>query len=361
MAGQGFRNPHWNLVLIRPIYLLVMGLLNHQLYIDRIDAYIDPPRPVARAIITHGHADHARDGHEHVLATPDTIAIMKVRYGENCAKNFQAAEYGAPLRMGNLTITFYPAGHILGSAQVLIEGAGERIVVTGDYKRGADSTCVDFETVPCDTLVTEATFGLPLFRHPDPKEEIGKLLRSLRDYPERAHIVGAYPLGKTQRVISLLREGGYDAPLYLHGSQVKLCKLYQVRGVNLGDIRPATGPDKASLAGAVIIAPPSAVKDVWSRRFPDPVIAVASGWMTVKQRAKQSNAELPLVISDHADWRELTDTITETGAARIWVTHGREEALVHHCRKEGLEAEPLYLQGREDDEDEALSGKGEGA
>lgn len=308
--------------------------------------------PRKNAIVTHGHADHARFGHENVLATPETIEIMKVRYGENSAKNFQALEYGKPLKIDDVTVTFYPAGHILGSAQVLLEHKGERIVVTGDYKRGADTTCAPFEVVKCNILVTEATFGLPVFQHPPPLEEIGKLLRSLKENPDRAHVVGAYALGKAQRVIRLLRDSGYSKPIYMHGALFKLCDLYQSLGIDLGDLRKVTGMDKDDLKGEVVLAPPSALKDRWSRRLPDPVISMASGWMSVKQRARQRGVELPLVISDHSDWRELLQTIKDSEAECIWVTHGREDALVYACRQMGLKAEPLSIQGRDENEGE---------
>ncbi|MDB5621811.1 MAG: ligase-associated damage response exonuclease [Devosia sp.] len=324
-------------------------ILDRNLHLKAIDAFVDPSTPKARAIITHGHADHARSGHGAVLATPDTIAIMKVRYGEDCAGEFQALPFGEPLAIDDVRITFYPAGHILGSAQVLIEQDGQRVVVTGDYKRGSDRTAQPYELVPCDLLVTEATFGLPVFQHPSPQIEIGRLLNSVRKNPERSHLIGCYALGKAQRVIALLRDAGYDAPIYLHGAMIRLCALYEELGVSLGDLRPATGVAKGELAGAVVIAPPSAIRDRWSRRFPDPVTCQASGWMSVKQRARQALVELPLVISDHCDWGELRQTIQETEAQTVWVTHGREDALVYWCRQQGLEAEPLNIQGFEDD------------
>ena len=329
--------------------LTVMTLLNHELYIEPIDAYIDPVRPVRRAIITHGHADHARPGHDHVLATPQTIAIMKQRYGAHCAGTFQELDFGTPLVDGPVTITLFPAGHILGSAQVRLAYQGRVAVVTGDYKTHADSTAQPFELVPCDLFVTEATFGLPVFQHPDPRREIIRLLESVAAQPERCHVIGAYALGKAQRVIRLIREAGHDAPIFLHGAQEKLCAYYASQGVELGPLQKALDRDKASFPGHIVIAPPSALRDRWSRRLPDPVVCQASGWMTIKQRAKQSGVELPLVISDHADWNELTATITATGAETIWVTHGREDALVHWCRARGLQAEPLYMQGREED------------
>ncbi|RYE07297.1 MAG: ligase-associated DNA damage response exonuclease [Hyphomicrobiales bacterium] len=322
--------------------------LSRDLEISPIGAFIDPPQPRDRAIITHGHADHARAGHGAVLATPDTIAIMQTRYGADAAGTWDPLPFGERREVDGVTISLHPAGHILGSAQVLLEYRGQRIVVTGDYKRLADRTAQPFELVPCDLLVTEATFGLPVFQHPHPADEIARLLRSVAAYPQRAHVVGCYALGKAQRVISLLREGGYDAPIYLHGAMLRLCDLYVERGIPLGDLRPSLDVPKAGLAGQIVIAPPSAIKDRWSRRLPDPVLAVASGWMSVKQRARQSGVELPLVISDHADWNELRQTITETGANTIWVTHGREDALVYWSQQQGLAAEPLNIEAYED-------------
>jgi putative mRNA 3-end processing factor len=326
-----------------------MKWLNHELHIKPVNTFIDPIRPVNRAIITHGHSDHARAGHNHVLATPQTIEIMKARYGPNCANHFQPLNYGQPLRFGGVEIKLFPAGHILGSAQVCVEYKGQRAVVTGDYKIVADSSAQHFELVRCDLLVTEATFGLPVFQHPQPAEEIKKLLASLATNSDRPHVIGAYALGKSQRVIKLLREAGYEEPIYLHGAQENLCEYYQSQGVDLGNLQKAFHNREENFCGKVVIAPPSAIRDRWSRRFKNPLICRASGWMTVKQRAKQSGVELPLVISDHADWNELTQTIRETEAETVWVTHGREEAVVHWCQLSGLNAQPLYIQGREEE------------
>src|SRR5579864_1832724 len=319
--------------------------------------HIDPTRPVERALITHAHSDHARAGHGAVLATRETLDLMRLRYGENFAGSTQAAAYGESIELGGAVVTFQPAGHVLGSAQIAVEADGLRVVASGDYKNVADPTCAPFELVPCDVFITEATFALPVFRHGEPGGEIAKLLHSVALFPERAHLVGAYSLGKAQRVIALLRTAGYDAPIYLHGAMEKITRYYQSRGVALGDLRMVKGMKKTALAGTVTLAPPSATSDIWTRRFPDPVTAFASGWMRVRARARQRGVELPLVISDHADWDGLTATIMATGAGEIWVTHGQEDALVHWCTARGLKARPLDIvgYGDEDETDGAAS------
>ena len=315
------------------------------------DLHIDPVRAVEQAVVTHGHADHARPGNGRVLATPETLAIMRARYGDAAARQVRPLAYGESLDLGDVTIRLVPAGHVLGSAQVVLEHGGQRIVVSGDYKRRRDPTCPAFEPVACDVFVTEATFALPVFRHPDDAGEIASLLASVALFPERAHLVGAYGLGKAQRVIRLIREAGWDRPLFLHGALQALCDLYAAHGIGLGPLEPATGRDRAAFAGEIVLAPPGSLKDRWSRRLPDPVTAMASGWMRVRQRAKQRGVELPLIISDHADWDELTATLADVGAPEVWVTHGREEALVHWAGKRGIRARALSLIGREDEDD----------
>jgi putative mRNA 3-end processing factor len=319
------------------------------LYCEPGDFYIDPHRSVERAVITHGHSDHARSGHGAVLATHETIEIMKVRYGDDCAGAFQPLALGTPISINGVSVRLVPAGHILGSAQVVIEWAGKRAVISGDYKRAADPTCAPFELVPCDVFVTEATFALPVFRHEKAEHEVEKLLGSMAAEPDRTHLIGAYNLGKCQRMIRVIRDAGYDAPIYLHGAVIALTELYQRLGIELGDLRPATTTDAKSLRGGIVMCPPSALGDRWSRRFGDPVNAFASGWMRVRGRARQHGVELPLVVSDHVDWPELIATVTEVGAEDIWVTHGREDALVHYLATLGLKARALALVGREEE------------
>ncbi len=314
--------------------------------------HVDPVRPVDRALITHGHSDHARAGHGAVLATRETIDLMRLRYGDGFAGSIQAIEYGEPIALGGVTVSFHPAGHVLGSAQILVEAGGVRVVASGDYKDAPDPTCAPFELVPCDVFITEATFGLPVFRHGDAAAEIAKLLRSVALFPERAHLIGAYSLGKAQRIIALLRAAGYDQPIYLHGAVEAITSYYAAR-MDLGALRLARDAEKSDLAGAIAICPPSALNDRWSRRFPDPVTAFASGWMRVRARARQRGIELPLVISDHCDWDGLTRTIAATGASDIWVTHGAEEALVHWCSTRGLAARPLHMIGYGEEDGEA--------
>lgn len=325
------------------------------------DFHIDPVRPVARALITHGHSDHARAGHGTVLATQETLDIMRLRYGEGFAGATQAVAYGERIRLGDVDVTFHPAGHVLGSAQIAVTHGATRIVASGDYKDAPDPTCAPFELVPCDVFITEATFGLPVFRHSGTEGEIDKLLTSVRLFPERAHLVGAYSLGKAQRVIALIRSAGYDAPIYLHGAMEAVTRYYQSRGIGLGALRPARGVAKAELAGTITLAPPSAITDIWTRRFPDPVAAFASGWMRVRARARQKGIELPLVISDHADWDGLTATIAATGAGEVWVTHGQEDALVHWCHSRGLKARPLDLVGYGEEDEESAPAPAEDA
>lgn len=322
------------------------------LYCQAGDFFIDPVRPVSRAVITHGHADHARAGHGNVLATQETLAIMAIRYGADFADTTQEAILSHPYRMGDATVSLFPAGHVLGSAQVLVEHEGHRLVASGDYKRHTDPTVTPFEVVPCDTFITEATFGLPVFRHPPGAQEVAKLLDSLSLFEDRPHLVGAYSLGKAQRVIAEMREAGYDAPIYLHGAMEKLCAFYEAQGVALGDLRPVAGMGAKHVGGSIIMCPPGSLNDRWSAKFGDAITCFASGWMKVRARARQRGVELPLVMSDHADWEDLCATILDTGASEIWVTHGQEDGLVHWCGTQGIEAKPLNMIGYNDEGDE---------
>lgn len=314
--------------------------------------FVDPTRPVDLAAVTHGHSDHARPGHGTVLATPATLDIMALRLGDQAGAAQRPLAYGEIVELGGVRLWLAPAGHVLGSAQLVMEYGDTRVVVSGDYKRQPDPTCAAFMAVPCDVFITEATFALPVFRHPPPQDEIAKLLHSLQQFPDRTHLVGVYALGKAQRLIALLRASGYDAPVYLHGALRRLCDYYATRFIPLGDLQDATlAKGRArDFAGQIVLGPPSAFESPWIRRFADPLIAFASGWMQVRARARQRGVELPLVLSDHADWPELTATIAEIDPRETWVTHGREEALVRWCALHDRPARPLHLVGYEDED-----------
>ena len=318
------------------------------LYCAAGDFHIDPHGPVERAVITHGHSDHARSGHGSVLATAETLAIMRVRLGSGAGRTQQVLALGAPITIKDTRVWLVPAGHVLGSAQVVIEHKGQRAVVSGDYKRRADPTCAGFEVVPCDLFITEATFALPVFRHEPDATEIAKLLTSLTLFPERTHQIGVYGLGKCQRLIALLRQAGYDKPIWLHGAMKPMCDLYESLGIALGELRPVSEA-KDALPGQIVLSPPSALGDRWSRRFADPIPGFASGWMRIRARARQRGVELPLIISDHADWPELVQTIKDVGAGEIWITHGRDDALTLECQAMGLKARALSMVGYDEE------------
>ncbi len=269
---------------------------------------------------------------------------MKIRYGDNCAKHFQIVKYGERVYLDGVYITLFPAGHILGSAQVLLEKKGYKILVTGDYKTTSDETSQNFELVKTNTLVTEATFGLPIFCHPNPIEETKKIIYSLQNNPESNHLIGVYSLGKAQRIMSILREIGYSNKIYVHGSIVKINNYYLSKKINLGQFIQVNKDNIKSLKGKIILAPPSALKDIWSRKINNKIIGQASGWMSIKQRAKQKLIELPIIVSDHADWNELTKTVKDTEAEKILITHGQEDCLKYWCKKNGINAEALNTQ-----------------
>lgn len=302
--------------------------------------HIDPQRAVPRALVTHGHADHARPGHGAVLATPETLAIMALRYPRDRPAR-QPVRYGETVRLGDVTVRLAPAGHVLGSAQAVLEYRGRRVVVSGDYKRAPDPTCTAFEPVRADVFITEATFGLPVFRLPDDMAETARLLRSVETFPDRCHVVGAYSLGKCQRLLSLLRRAGYDRPVWLHRTLHEMTELYRRLGADFGETRPLG--NARGLAGEIVLHPPGPEQQ--TDRFAEPVRVFASGWMQIRAHARRRGVELPLAISDHADWTGLTTTIAETGAPEIRVTHGAPDALVHWVQGRGLDARPLATPG----------------
>ncbi len=313
------------------------------------DFFIDPILPVEKALITHAHTDHARPNNNLILSSKETIDLMKLRYGRNYCLKSQTIKFNEVVNINNLKISIYPAGHILGSVQFLIEYNGYRLLISGDYKRASDITCIDYEPVKCDSFITEATFGLPIFNHPNDKEEAQKLISSLINNKNSTHLIGVYALGKCQRLITLLRSLGYDKTIYLHGALIKICDFYSDIGINLGKIKKVTETSPSELLDSLILCPPSSLNDKWSQKFKNTIKGYVSGWMAIRQRVKQRNIELPIIISDHVDWKGILKTVSDVAPSEVLVTHGREEALVYYLSKKNYKTSALNLIGFEDE------------
>ncbi len=313
------------------------------------DFFIDPIFPVKRALITHAHTDHARPNNKVILSSKETIELMKLRYGQNYCSQSQIIKFNEVVKINNVKIRIYPAGHILGSVQFLIEYKGYRLLISGDYKRSIDLTCSQYEPVKCDTFITEATFGLPIFNHPNDKDEVKKLIDSLNTNNHSTHLVGVYALGKCQRLISLLRNLGYEKTIYLHGALMKISEYYSKIGINLGKIEKVSEKSPSQLINSLVLCPPSSLNDKWSQKFLNKIKGYVSGWMKIKQRIKQKNIELPLVISDHSDWKDILKTVEDVSPSEVLVTHGREEALVHYLNSKNYHSSALNLIGFEDE------------
>ena len=313
------------------------------LYCPAGDFYIDPWRPVARAVITHGHGDHARRGMGAYYATDPTLPILVWRLGQ---QKYHVHEYGVPFALGHAKVSLHPAGHVLGSAQVRVEVDGEVWVASGDYKRQTDPTCAPFEVVPCDTFITEATFGLPIYRWPDTRAVVSDIVQWREECALRgeAAILYCYALGKAQRVLAELKALD-TAPVWLHGAVAKGVDVYRAAGVEMVETRAVMGADKnQSYAGALVIAPPSAAGSPWVRRFRGAQHGFASGWMRVRGNRRRGNYDRGFVLSDHADWPALLTTVQETGATRVIATHGNTDALVRTLNEAGTRAETFDTQ-----------------
>lgn len=329
------------------------------LYCEVGDFYIDPWRPVSRAVITHAHGDHARWGHEQYLTTTDGRHVLRARMGPQA--QIETLEYGDSVTLGGVKLSLHPAGHVLGSAQVRLEYRGEVWVVSGDYKVAADSTCRPIEVVRCHTFITESTFGLPIYRWPAQET----LEQSLNDWwrgnreEGRASLVFGYAFGKAQRVLA-----GLDpsiGPIYCHGAVEKLNAAYRATGVELPSTSYAGRGGVDSWAGALIVAPPSAQGTPWTRKFGDAATAFVSGWMSVRGARRRRAVDRGFVLSDHADWPGLCTTIQGTGAERIFVTHGQIAPMVRWLTEHGLEAHSLHteFEGELDGRDEAVEAANE--
>ncbi len=327
------------------------------LYCSAGDFYIDPRRPVKRAVITHGHADHARWGSESYLCTQETKGLLQARLGSDV--KIDAMACGEVRTINGLRLSLHPAGHILGSAQVRIEHRDHVTVVSGDYKTAPDPTCAPLEPLDCHTFVSESTFGLPIFRWPTPEQvtaEIDAWWRDNRDQG-RTSILFAYGLGKAQRILA-----GLDpsiGPILTHGAVEKFNRSYREAGVVLPETRYIGDlKDKSRAREALVIAPPSADHPAWMRRFPGRSRAFASGWMRIRGHRRRRSVDRGFVMSDHADWNGLIQTILATGAEQVVVTHGYTAEMVRFLRQEGLSAAavPTGYRG-EGDADEAPPGE----
>ena len=320
------------------------------LYCPAGDFHIDPWRPVPRAVITHGHGDHARSGMGEYHCSEASVPILRWRLGE---QRVHAHAYGDAFTLGRARVSLHPAGHVLGSAQVRIAADGQVWVASGDYKRQPDPTCAPFEPVRCDTFITEATFGLPVYRWPDTREVAAEIVQWRQQCAARgeAAILYCYALGKAQRILAELLPLD-DQPALLHGAIDAGVQVYRDAGIAMLDTRRvAELPAGSDVAGQLILAPPSAAGSSWLRRFRRAQHGFASGWMRIRGNRRRRNVDRGFIVSDHADWPDLLRSIADSGARRIIATHGNTDALIRHLREQGVAAEAF----RTDYGDEALA------
>ena len=338
-----------------------MDLVIHRpegLYCPPGDFYIDPWRPVERAVITHAHGDHARTGNTHYLAAAAGEGVLRARLGE---VDLQVLPYGEAVTHHGVRLSFHPAGHVLGSAQVRLEHGGEVWVASGDYKTEADGTCAPFEPVRCDTFITESTFGLPIYRW-QPQQQIFDDINAwwrANAAAGRASILYCYAFGKAQRILSGLDAG--NGPILLHGAMEALTAAYRAAGVALPPAQHASSvTDPALLRSALVLAPPSSAGTPWVKRFGEHADAFASGWMQLRGTRRRRGVDRGFVLSDHADWPGLQAAVAATGAPRVFVTHGNVPVMVRWLQEQGLQAQAFTTEyGGEEEEEEA--GKAEAA
>jgi putative mRNA 3-end processing factor len=320
------------------------------LYCPPGDFYIDPWRPVGRAVITHAHADHARVGHGHYLAAQPAQGVLQARLGEI---NLQVLPYGERIVHNGVTVSLHPAGHVLGSAQVRLEHGGQVWVASGDYKVAPDRTCDPFEAVPCDVFITESTFGLPIYRWRSDDEIFADINTWWQGNVQagRASMLMCYSFGKAQRILSGIDPG--IGPIIVHGAVEPLNRAYREAGVKLPPtMEVADVTDKADFRRALVLCPPSAAAGPWARRFGDFSHAFASGWMQLRGARRRGGYDRGFVLSDHADWPGLMRAIGGTGAQRVIVTHGSIPVLVRYLTEQGLQAEAFHTEYGDDALDE---------
>ena len=306
------------------------------LYCPAGDFFIDPWRPVPRAVLTHAHGDHARPGSGYYLAERSGLGLLRIRLGQSAP--LEGVEYGQSMVLGDARVSLHPAGHVLGSSQVRIEARDQVWVVSGDYKRDPDPTCVPFEPVSCDVFVSEATFALPVYRWPP----IGRVVDEIIAWWDECASEGrpamllCYALGKAQRLLAELAKR-FDRTVHLHGAMVPLVQAYRDAGVAMLPTVPVSDSAKGrDFAGELILAPPSAAGSPWLRRFRGASLGFASGWMLIRGNRRRRNYERGFVLSDHADWPGLLRSVRESGASRVLFTHGQREPIAQYLAEKGL-------------------------
>ncbi len=333
----------------------LLRITDRGLYCEAGNFHIDPWLPVDRALITHAHGDHARWGSGAYLCSTECERVLRTRLGAD--QSISTTEWGQTLEMDGVRVSFFPAGHILGSAQIRVEYRGEIWTVSGDYKTEPDPTCTPFEPVKCNVFVTESTFGLPIYRWSRQSEtfrEIGEWWRANKE-AGRASIIFAYALGKAQRLLAGLQEFAHGT-FYTHGAVERLNHDYREGGIALPPtVYAGSMPKGHDWSGAMIVAPPSAAGSLWLRRFGTSSTAFASGWMRVRGARRRRSVDRGFVVSDHVDWPSLMTAIESTGAERVLVTHGYRDPVVRVLREKGLSADSLASRWEGETEEDVIA------
>jgi putative mRNA 3-end processing factor len=320
--------------------MTLITVLPEGLYCPQGGFFVDPWRAVDLALITHAHSDHARSGCAQYIATQISEDILRKRLGDDI--QFTGVGYGEKIKLGNIWVSFHAAGHVLGSAQIRVEYRDEVWVISGDYKRCFDPTCESFEVVPCNTFITEATFGLPIYKWDTGAQTCQQIYQWWQSDRDRPSLLFCYAFGKAQRILSELCRFT-DRPVYVHGAIHGLTEIYRQLGVGMVETIPVSEQPKSyKFKGDLVLAPPSGHRSSWMKRFAQPQTSFASGWMAVRGARRRRGYERGFVLSDHADWQSLVNTVLQTGAQTIYVTHGQTEVLSKYLHERyGLNAQPL--------------------